>query len=77
VQERKSFFGLCSQWRINEGQLGARAPGRINTLYSAFKNAFLSRNLTQNMPKNAYFGKELLNCRSVGLRPRTFNVTTL
>jgi len=30
----------------------ARAPGRS-------KNALLSRNLDQNMPKNAYFWKKL------------------
>jgi len=41
----------------SKGQVGARAPwhrprGRINTLYSSFKNAILSKNLDQNMPKN-------------------------
>jgi len=38
---------------------GRRRWGRINTLYSAIEKRVLSRNLDQNMPKNAYFLKKV------------------
>jgi len=44
------------------GQVGGTRPGRkprehINTLYATIKNAFLSRNLDQNMTKMRMFLK--------------------
>jgi len=35
----------CRHSDIAGGQLGARAPGRINTLFQPFRNVFLSRSL--------------------------------
>jgi len=37
------------------GQVEARVPGCINTLFQPFENVLLSRNLDQNVPKYAYF----------------------
>jgi len=53
---------LPTQWRTRGvGQVETRSLGavdlwgRINILFQPFKNAVLSRNLDQNVPKNANF----------------------
>jgi len=46
-------------------KVGARAPGRINTLFAHLK-LILSRNLNQTMLKNAYvFEKKKKNCKNL------------
>jgi len=40
-------------------RLGEQAMGDINTLLQSFKNAFLSRNLNQNMQKMCIFWKKI------------------
>jgi len=63
-----------TQWRSRGGeQVGTRIAvrslsGRSNTLtvIQPFKNAVLSRNLDQNMPKNSYFWRKSCKSRSVG-----------
>jgi len=70
-------FNLPTQWRSKrEEQEGTRASGsspwkHISTyLIQPFKNAVLSKNLDQNMPKNAYFGKKAATLpRRQGLGP--------
>jgi len=47
--------------------LGCKPWGRNSTLFAVIFNVFLSRNLDQNMLKNAYFfGKNCKNHLSVG-----------
>jgi len=53
------------QWRSKGGQveanaLGPRAWGRISTLLQLLKNAFLSKNLDQNMLMRFSKGKKKL-----------------
>jgi len=54
-------FDLPTQCRSREeGQVGTRASERINIAYfiQPFKNAVLSKNLDQSMPKDTYFWKK-------------------
>jgi len=62
--------GARAPGRINTGgEVGARAPGRINTLFQPFKNVFLSRNLDQNVPKNAYFLAKAVKIAAASMAP--------
>jgi len=52
--------------------LERRLWGRINTHSQSFKNTFLSKNLDQNMHKNALiFEKSWKIAAALGLRPQT------
>jgi len=56
------LYALCLSYHFNaEAVLFACLSSSIYFI-QPFKNAFLSRNLDQNMPKNAYFWKR--SCKS-------------